>query len=64
MPETRVHSLGWQDLLQKEMTTYSSILAWEILWTEESIRLLPMGSQSVEQDLLTKQQQINSINEL
>ena len=35
MLETPVRSLGWEDSLQKEMATYSSILAWEIPWTEE-----------------------------
>ena len=33
--ETRVLSLGWEDPLEKEITTHSSILAWEIPWTEE-----------------------------
>ena len=33
--ETRVQSLGWEDPLEKEMATHSSILAWKILWTEE-----------------------------
>ena len=32
---TRVQSLGWEDPLEKEMATHSSILAWSILWTEE-----------------------------
>ena len=36
MQETWVPSLGQKDLLEKEMTNYSSILAWEIRWTEES----------------------------
>ena len=35
MWETRVRSLGWEDLLEKEMATHSSILAWKISWTEE-----------------------------
>ena len=35
MQETWVPSLGWEDPLEKEMTTHSSILAWEIPWTEE-----------------------------
>ena len=39
MQETQVHSLGWEDPLEKGMTTYSSILAWEIPWTEEPVRL-------------------------
>ena len=33
--ETRVQSLGWEDLLEKEMPTHFSILAWEMPWTEE-----------------------------
>ena len=35
MQETRVLSLGWEDLLGKGMATHSSILAWRITWTEE-----------------------------
>ena len=35
MWETRVQSLGWEDLLEKEMANYSSILAWKIPWMEE-----------------------------
>ena len=35
MQETRVRSLGWEVPLAKEMATHSSILAWEIPWTEE-----------------------------
>ena len=34
--ETRVRSLGWEDPLEKEMATHSSILAWKISWTEKS----------------------------
>ena len=45
MRETRVHSLGWEDLLEKDMATHSSILAWKIPWTEEPIRLQSMGLQ-------------------
>ena len=44
--ETRVWSLGWEDPLEKEMATHSSILAWRILWTEEPGELQSMGSQS------------------
>ena len=47
MQETRVQSLGWEDLLEKEMATHSSILAWKIPWMEEAGRLQPMGSQRV-----------------
>ena len=39
MWETWVHSLGWDDPLEKEMATYSSILAWRIPWMEELGRL-------------------------
>ena len=35
MWETRVQSLGWEDHLEKEMATHSSIFAWKIPWTEE-----------------------------
>ena len=45
MQETRVWSLDWEDPLEKEMVTYSSILAWETPWTEEPGGLKSMGSQ-------------------
>ena len=45
MQETRVQSLGREDLLEKEMATHPSILAWKILWTEESGGLQSTGSQ-------------------
>ena len=44
--ETRVPSLGWEDPLEEEMATHSSILAWRIPWAEESGGLQSMGSQS------------------
>ena len=50
MRETRVPSLGWEDLLEKEMATHSSTFAWKIPWTEESGRLQSMGSQRVGHD--------------
>ena len=43
MQETWVRSLGGEDLLEKEMATHSSILAWKIPWTEEPGRLHSMG---------------------
>ena len=43
MQESRVQSLGQEDLLEKEMATHSSILAWRIPWTEEPGELQPMG---------------------
>ena len=45
-----VQSLGWEDLLEKEMATHSSILAWKIPWTEESGGLQSMGLQRVGHD--------------
>ena len=43
--ETQVRLLGQEDPLEKEMTTYSSILAWEIPWTEKPGGLQSMGLQ-------------------
>ena len=45
MQETQVLSLGWEDPLEKEMATHSSILTWEIPWAEEPGRLQSKGSQ-------------------
>ena len=45
MQEVQVQFLGWEDPLEKEMATHSSILAWEIPWTEEAGELKSMGSQ-------------------
>ena len=58
MQETRVQSLGWEDPLEKEMATHSSILAWRIPWTEE-----PGGLQSMEtEELDTTECLSNNIN--
>ena len=46
MQETWIWSLGGEDPLEEEMATHSSILAWEIPWTQEPGRLHSMGSQS------------------
>ena len=53
--EPQVPSLGWEDSLQKEMATHSSILAWEIPWTEEFVGYSPWGHERVGQGLVTKQ---------
>ena len=45
-----VQSLGQEDLLEEEMATHSSIIAWKIPWTEEPGRLQFMGSQRVGHD--------------
>ena len=50
MWETRVQSLGWEDPLEKEMTTHSSTLAWRIPRKEEPGRLQSMGLQRVGHD--------------
>ena len=50
MREAWVQSLGWEHLLEKEMATYSSILAWKIPWTEEPGELQSKGSQRVGHD--------------
>ena len=50
MQETWVQFLGWEDPLEKEMTTPSSIFAWRIPWTEEPGGLQSMGSQRVGYD--------------
>ena len=44
--DARVQSLRWEDPLQEEMATHTSILAWRIPWTEEPGGLQTMGSQS------------------
>ena len=51
MQETWVRSLGWEDPLEKEMATHSSILAWEIPWTEEPGGPQSMGSQKSQTQL-------------
>ena len=51
--ETRVLSLGWEDPLEKEMATHSSILAWRIPWTEEPGGLQSVGLQRVRHNQAT-----------
>ena len=53
MRETRVQSLGWEDPLEKEMSSHSNTVAWKIPWTEEPGRLQSMGSQRVGHDWAT-----------
>ena len=53
----RVQSLDGEEPLEKEMATYSSILAWEIPWTEDPGGLQSMLLQEVRRNLVTKQQQ-------
>ena len=53
MRDTQVQSLGWEDLLEKETATDSSILAWKTPWLEEPGRLQSRGSQRVRHDWAT-----------
>ena len=53
--EKQVLSLGWENTLEKEIATYSSILAWEISWTKEAGGLHSMVLQRVRYDLATNQ---------
>ena len=48
--EMQILSRGWEDTLEKGMATHSSILAWEVPWTEEPYGLQFMGSQSIRHD--------------
>ena len=48
--ETQFQSLGWEDPVEKEMATHSSILSWKISWTEEPGGLQFMGLQRVRDD--------------
>ena len=50
MLETKVRSLGWEDTLEKEIVTHSSILAWRIPWAEEPGGLKSMGLQRIRHD--------------
>ena len=47
MQETQIRFLGWEDPLEKEMATHSSILAWTVSWTEKPGGLQSMGPQRV-----------------
>ena len=62
MQETWVQSLGQKDPLEKGMATHSSVLAWRITWTEESVSLQSMGSQIVGNDLTTNASLFNLIS--
>ena len=50
MWETQVRSLGWEDLLEKEIATHSCTLAWKIPWLEEPGGLQSLGLQRVKDD--------------
>ena len=48
--QEKFRSLGWEDPLEKDMATHSSVLAWEILWMEETGGLQSMGSPRIGHD--------------
>ena len=54
MQETRVWSLGGEDPLEKETATHSSVLTWEIPWTEEPAGLQSMGHKELDMTLNNK----------
>ena len=54
---------SWEDPLEKEMATPSSIFAWETPWTEEPVGLESVGHKRVRYNLATKQQQIRKLKE-
>ena len=58
MWETWVRFLGWEDPLEEEMTTHSSILAWRIPWTEQPCGLQFMELQRAGNDLARKEVQV------
>ena len=58
MQEIRVQSPGWEDPLEEKIAIHSSILAWEIPWTEEPDRLHTVHGVARESDSVTKQQHI------
>ena len=47
--------MDWEDPMEEEMATCSSILAWRIPWTEELVGHSPLGHKKVRHDLVTKQ---------
>ena len=61
MQETWVQSLGQEDLLQEEMATHSSVLAWKILWTEEPGRLQSIGLQPVGHSWVTNTKYLHTV---
>ena len=60
--ETQVGSLDWEDLLEQEMATYSSILAWKIPWTLEPGGLQSMRSQKSWTQQLNSTNNVNTLN--
>ena len=60
MQETWVPSLGWEDPMEEEMATHSSILAWKIPWTEEPGRLQSTALQRVGRDEHTLEEKVSN----
>ena len=64
MRETQVRSLGWEEPLEKGMTTHCSILTWRIPWTEKPGGLQLMGSQRDRHDRVTEHSTVMSSRNL
>ena len=62
MQETQIRSLGQEDPPEKEMATHTSMLAWEIPWTEEPGGLQSIGSHESDTIEATKQQQVLNLD--
>ena len=60
MRETWIPSLDWEDTLEEEMATHSSVLSWRIPWTEESRGLQSMVSQRIRTERLSTAQRLGS----
>ena len=63
MQEAEVRSMGWENPLEKEMATHSSILAWKIPWIEKLGGLRFMGSQRVGHNRATKAYTLNKLGD-
>ena len=62
--EMWVQSLGWEDPLEEEMATHSSVLAWKIPWTEEPGGLQSMGSQRFRHNLANEHTSVQAFLEI
>ena len=63
MQVTQVQFLGWEDPLEKEMATHSSILAWRLPWAEEPGRLQAMGLQELDMTQRLNHHHVNKVRE-
>ena len=64
MQGMRVQTLGWEDILEKEMANHSSFLAWKIPWAEEPCGLQPMGWQRIGHNWTTEHNEHKDLKSL